>query len=116
MSEQENEIKFDRRWIREKLTDSHLPHVEITSFNKGEKSKDSLLYEVARVCEYSINGYIIRSNHKGLELIYNYLGVLIQVLGLLPNEQIEQKINKRIDDKWFENPQVDLKDLKDLEF
>ena len=116
MSEQENEIKFYRRLIREKLTDSHLPHVEITSFNKGEKSKDSLLYEVARVCEYAINGSIITSNHKGLELIYNYLGVLIQVLGLLPNEQIEQKINKWIDDKGFENPQVDLKDLKDLEF
>ena len=117
MSEQENEIKFDRRWIRNKLSNSHLPHIEITSFNKGEKTKEALLYEVARVSEYAINGSIITGNNQALALIYNYLGTLIQVLGLIPNEEIEEKINQFISENNLDKTdKTKLEDLKDLEF
>jgi len=114
-NDEHQEIKFDRRWTRTKLNKAKLPYVEVTSFNEGKKSKDSLLYEVARVSEYAINGSIATGNQQALALIYNYLATLVTIMELIPNSEIEEKLNKFISEKGSSD-NVDLKDLKDLEF
>lgn len=116
MKDENEEIIFDRRYIREKLAKLNLPSIEITSFNKGEKTKENTIYEMARVIEYTINGALLQNNVQVLNQIYLTMHNLIGIYHLIPNEDFEDAINKFDKLKSDKKKTKDLEKLKDLEF
>jgi len=106
---------LDRKWIREKLAQANLPSVEITAYHNGKPSKETFSYEIARVCEYVINGSLVTGNRQALQFFHSLLQNMIVSFGLIPNEKTAKKIDQWISEelpKLKEDEQVDLSDLE----
>jgi len=113
----ENELNIDRRWLRDKLKEAELPSVEIISMDKGVPSKECMSYELARTCEYVINGCLITGNRQALGFIYTMLREAIMQFGLIPDEKMAERIDKFISDVMPNIKETkDKVDLTDLEF
>ena len=113
---QKDEIVFDRRYIREKLAKLNMPNIEITSFDKGNKTKENTIYEMARVIEYTINGALLQNNVQVLNQIYLTMHNLIGIYHLIPDEDFEDAISKFEQIKSDKKKNKDLEKLTDLEF
>ena len=68
---------LDRKWIREKLAQANLPSVEITAYHNGKPSKETFSYEIARICEYVINGSLVTGNRQALQFFHSLLQNMI---------------------------------------
>ena len=90
---------LDRKWIREKLAQANLPSVEITAYHNGKPSKETFSYEIARVCEYVINGSLVTGNRQALQFFHSLLQNMIVSFGLIPNEKTAQKIDQWISEE-----------------
>ena len=110
------EILYDRKWVREKLAEAGLPSVEITAHYKGKPSKETFAYEIARVCEYVINGSLVTGNRQTLQFFHTLLQNMIVSFGLIPNETTAKKIDMWISEELPKHKDDEPVDLTDLEF